>query len=251
MRRQSTILSPIKAASFFLVLVLLITGCASDSAAKSTEEIMTLSATGYGQASGTPDLANVQMGVSIIDSDIGVAINQANSTIQEITNAVVAQGVNSSDVRTTNYSVWTEDIYDNQTGQPTGESRYRADISLELTVRNVQKIGDVISAGLEAGANNIHGILFIIEDTTALEDEARDQAMVDVRERAEKLAEGLDMTLGNPISIGEGVTGAPGPIYNYGLKGGGGGIGGGQPSTISPGETTISMQVTVIYELLP
>lgn len=88
-----------------------------------------------------------------------------------------------------------------------------------------------------------------------MEAEARSNAIADVLDRAEKLAQGLGMTLGDPISAGEGSAGAPGPIYSYGLKGdigaGGGGVGAGVPSTISPGQTTIGVQVTVIYELLP
>jgi len=61
--------------------------------------------------------------------------------------------------------------------------------------------------------------------------------------------------LGKPISISEGSVAGIAPVYTYGLKGnigmGGGGVGAGVPSTVSPGQTTIGMQVTVIFELLP
>jgi uncharacterized protein YggE len=106
--------------------------------------------------------------------------------------------------------------------------------------------------GLDAGANNVFGISFAIEDTAALEAEARSEAIVDVKERAEQIAQGLGMSLGEPISVGEGVAGAPGPVYSYGLKGEAFGLGGGGGgAAISPGQTTIVMQVNVIYELLP
>ena len=144
-------------------------------------------------------------------------------------------------------------VYDPQTGMPTGETRYRVDINLAITVRDVHRMGDLITIGLDAGATNISGINFTIDDTAALEAEARSKAIADVRDRAEKLAQGLGMTLGDPISVGEGSAGALGPVYSYGLKGGigGSGVGAGVPSTISPGQTTIGVQVTVIYELLP
>lgn len=255
MKRQATLYKSIRIAPIILVLVLLVAGCASGNGTGLTEERLTLSVTGYGQASGTPDLANAQLGVSILDADIGQAINEANATIERITNAVVAQGVSSNDVLTSNYSVWSEDVYDPQTGMPTGETRYRVDINLAITVRDVHRLGDLITVGLDAGATNISGINFTIDDTATLEAEARSNAIADVRDRAEKLAQGLGMTLGNPISVGEGSAGAPGPIYSYGLKGdiglGGGGVGAGMPSTISPGQTTIGVQVTIIYELLP
>jgi len=255
MKRQTTRLKSIRIVPIFLVLVLLVAGCASGNGTGLSEERLTLSVTGYGQAEGAPDLANAQLGVSIVDPDIGKAINEANAAIERITNAVVAQGVSSDDVLTTNYSVWSEEVYDPQTGMPTGETRYRVDINLAITVREVHRMGDLIAVGLGAGATNISGINFTIDDTAALEAVARDNAIADVRDRAEKLAQGLGMTLGNPISVGEGSAGAPGPIYSYGLKGdigmGGGGVGAGVPSIISPGQTTIGVQVTVIYELLP
>lgn len=255
MKRQAKLFKSIRIVPIFLVLILLVAGCESGNGIKLPEERLTLSVTGYGQASGTPDLANAQLGVSIVDPDIGRAINEANATIERITDAVVAQGVSSNDVLTSHYSVWSEEVHDPQTGMPTGETRYRVDINLAITVRDVHRMGDLITIGLDAGATNISGINFTIDDTAALEAEARSNAIADVRDRAEKLAQGLGMTLGNPISVGEGSAGAPGPIYSYGLKGdigiGGGGVGAGVPSLISPGQTTIGMQVTVIYELLP
>lgn len=255
MKRQAKLFKSIQIVPIFLVLILLVAGCASGNGIALPEERLTLSVTGYGQASGTPDLANAQLGVSIIDPDIGRAIKEANATIERITDAVVAQGVSSSDVMTSYYSVWSEEIYDPQTGMPTGETKYRVDINLAITVRDVHRMGDLITIGLDAGATNISGINFTIDDTAALEAEARSNAIADVRDRAEKLAQGLGMTLGNPISVGEGSAGALGPIYSYGLKGdigiGGGGVGAGMPSLISPGQTTIGVQVTVIYELVP
>jgi uncharacterized protein YggE len=255
MKRQAKLFKSIRIVPIFLVLALLIAGCASGNGTGLTVERLTLSVTGYGQATGTPDLANAQLGVSIVDPDIGQAINEANAIIERITDAVVAQGVSSNDVLTSHYSVWSEEIYDPQTGMPTDETRFRVDINLAITVRDVHRMGDLITVGLDAGATNISGINFIIDDTVALEAEARSNAIADVRDRAEKLAQGLGMTLGNPISVGEGSAGAPGPVYTYGLKGdigiGGGGVGAGVPSVISPGQTTIGMQVTVIYELLP
>jgi uncharacterized protein YggE len=253
MKRLATHIRSVYIVPIFLVLALLMAGCALVNGTGSSEKTLTLSVTGYGQAGGTPDLATAQLGVSIVDPDIGQAINEANAAIERITDAVVAQGVSSQDVLTSNYSAWSDEVFDPETGRPTGETRYRVDINIAITVRDVHRVGDLIAVGLDAGATNISGIYFTIDDTSALEAEARNEAITDARDRAEKLADGLGMTLGSPISVGEGTAGAPGPIYSYGLKGdlGGGGVGGGAPSVISPGQTTIGVQVTVIYELLP
>jgi uncharacterized protein YggE len=234
-----------------LLIALLIGACGT----KSVGVLESISVTGYGEANGSPDLAHVQLGVSTVDTDIGQAIYDANTAIERITEAIVARGVNSDDIRTANYSVWTEEVYDPQTGMPTGETRYHVDIQLAVTVHDVQGIGGLISAGLDAGVTNIYGIDFTIDDTSALEAEARDLAMLDVQDRAQKLAQGMGVRLGKPIAISEGSVGGIAPTYTYGLKGdigiGGGGVAAGVPSTVSPGQTTVGMQVTVVFELLP
>jgi uncharacterized protein YggE len=254
-RRSSSMLKSPCIAILFLVLALLSAGCGMGAEVGEKEERLTLAVTGYGEASGTPDLARAQLGVMIVDPDIDRAINEANATIERVTNAVVSQGVNSNDVMTSNYSVWSEEVYDHQTGMPTGEIRYRVEIALLITVRNVNSMGQLIAAGLDAGATNISGIQFMIDDVSALETEARINAIADVRDRAEQLALGLGMRLGNPISVSEGSLGVPGPTYGYGLKGdigmGGGGAAAGLPDRISPGQTTIGVQVTALYELVP
>ena len=249
MRKTTKLLSVVW---MLMVLAVFTTACGSGSGSSDLRN--TISVTGYGEASGTPDLVYVQLGVAIVDSDIGQAIYDANTAIERVTEAVVARGVSSEDVQTTYYSVWTETIYDPETGMPTNEIRYHVDITLAVKVKDVQGVGGLISAALDAGANNVHGINFTIDDPTALEDQARVLAMADAQDRARKLTEGLGVQLGSPVAIGEG-TGYVAPTYSYGLKGevgmGGGGVGAGVPSTISPGQTTVGIQVTVVYELLP
>ncbi len=250
MKQQALTLKYARIFVLFMVMGLLTVGCGAGEAIQQAEEPLTLSVTGYGEASGSPDLAQTNLGVYVVDPNIDAAISQANSRIEAVTNAVIGQGVRSSDVKTSYYSVWTEDIFDYQTGTPTGEVRYRVEIMLSITVRDVNRIGQIISAGLDAGATNVSGINFSIDDVTALESEARSKALIDVRDRAEKMAQGMGMRLGNPLSIREGTGGAPTPL-DYGMGRGGGAAEAGLPSPISPGQSTIGMQVTVIYELLP
>lgn len=244
--------SRLKLGPMFLLLIafmLLATGCVAGS--KQDEDIQTISVTGYGQASGKPDMATVQLGVTIVNQDLGLAIEEANRTSKTITDALTANGVSEEDVLTSNYNLWREDIYDRETGAPTDEARYHVDINLEVTIKDVDRMGELINVGLEAGVNNIYGISFSLENTASLELEARAEALTDVRNRALTLAQGLNMELGDPLSISENFAGAMGPTYSIGLKGDGGMGGGGQPLPISPGKTTVTMQLFATYELIP
>lgn len=231
--------------------VLVLAACSGSPVSTGTsaaDRVDSIAVVGYGSASGVPDISTIQLGVNILDQDVGAAVAEANSVIERITAAVMAKGVAEEDIQTTNYSVWPEDRYDPQTGFPSGERVFHVDGMLQIKVREVSMMGEVLSAALEAGANNVYGINFGIEDTSQLEAEARAEAIEDARDRAQQLAQGLGVSLGATLSISEGVVGSTpyyGPEAAFGLGGGGGG------APVSPGQTSISIQVQVTFELLP
>jgi uncharacterized protein YggE len=150
------------------------------------------------------------------------------------------------DIRTTNFSTWPEEVFSPQTGMPTGERTYHVDSTVEVAVRNVDNLGTVINAGLDAGANNVFGIQFGLQDTTPLEDEARVLATEDAKTRAMLLANAAGIELGDLISVreGSGVYPAPYPVYEFGIGGGGSGV------PISPGQTDVTVQVQLVYEII-
>jgi len=59
---------------------------------------------------------------------------------------------------------------------------------INVTIRDINQIGEILAAVTEAGANNIYGVNFTVSDPAALEAEARAEAMADARSRAESLA---------------------------------------------------------------
>jgi uncharacterized protein YggE len=234
----------------FAGVALVLAACASTPAVSGTTEevsIERISVAGYGSASGVPDISTIQLGVNILDEDVGAAVAEANRVIERITVDVMDKGVAKEDVQTTNYSVWPEDRYDPQTGFPSDERVFHVDGMLMIKVRDVSNMGHILAVALEAGANNVYGINFGIEETSQLEAEARADAIEDARDRAQQLAQGLGVSLGKVLAISEGVPGVTpyyGPEAAYGVGGGGG-------APVSPGQTSITIQVQVTFELVP
>ncbi len=228
-----------------LFLAVAVVGCSSSAADQEAEP--TLVAVGNGDAQRPPDQATVSLGVSFVDTNLSLAISKSNSAIERIHKALVEKQLNPDDIRTTGYNVWPEDVYDPETGQPTGVRRYHVDSSVEVTVRQLDSLGDLITAALDAGANNIYGVNFIVSDPVSLIDEARAEAIADARGRAEAMAEGFGVKLGKIVSISEGVNGVPSPVYSAAV-GKGDGVGGGG-LTVSPGQTTVNVQVYVTYSI--
>src|SRR5690349_8179353 len=71
-----------------------------------------ISVSGSGQASGTPDVAYINLGIDTTDADVGQAVENANTEIAAIIAALTDAGVDAKDIQTTNFNVYPEDRYD-------------------------------------------------------------------------------------------------------------------------------------------
>ncbi len=208
----------------------------------------TIVVTGQGEAYGEPDVANVSLGVSITNADVGQAVSEANQTMADITKALGEVGIDPKDIQTTNYNVWPQTKTDPQTGQPTGTTIYHVDSSLQVKVRKIDQAGRVIQKGLDAGANSVNGLSFGINDPKPLESQARTAAIDDARQRAGELADALGVKLGDPIQVSETTSGVPQPraLSAEAAQGLGGGA-----VPISTGQLSVSVQVNVTFQLVP
>ena len=205
----------------------------------------TIVVSGVGQASGAPDVAYIQLGVNITDANVGQAVSNANETMNTVREALIQKGVAEQDIQLTSFNVWPEERYDPATGGPTGERIYHVDSVFSITVRDVAQAGSIIEAALNAGANNVYGLSYGIDDTTPLEQEARTQALADAKARAEQLTQELGVSLGDPIVVSESYGGGPVPIVEAAAMG----LGGGGAPPVSPGQLTVSVSVNVTYSI--
>lgn len=197
---------------------------------------------GQGEAFGQPDQAQVQVGVETFAPQVSQATGENETTIQAIMDALAAQGIDAKDIQTINYNLWAEQIYGDQ--GPEGIAGYRVNNQVNVTIRDIDKVGDVLTAVTEAGANSIYGVYFSVADPAALEDEARAAAVADARTRAAALAELGGVELGDVQVISE-VTGQP-VTYPMGL---GGGLAMEQAAvpSISSGQLSYNVQVQVTF----
>jgi len=209
----------------------------------------TITVNGYGQADGSPDVAFVQLGVSIVNPDVGRAVSENNRKMQAVQDAITSAGIPAEDIQTVGFNVWPEDRYDPQTGQPTGERVYHVDNTLSIKVHALDTTGQIIQAGLEAGANTVNSLSFGVEDTAALEAEARQDAVDDARARAEQLAQSLGVTLGPPVLVTEGGAAPPVGTAYYPVAADGFGGGGGGGTVVNPGQLTFTDSVYVVFSI--
>lgn len=232
----------------FLVVAAVLAACApavaQPGAAPVAEQSRGITVVGKGEALGKPDQAEVQIGVETFAEAVAQATAENEETVAALMAALEAEGIAADDIQTSNYGIWAEQRY-GENG-PEGIVGYRVSNQVLVTIRDIEKVGAVIAAATEAGANNVHGVSFSVAEPETLEAEARAEAIADAHARAASLADLNDVELGQVISVSE-VIGRPVPLE---------GFGGGRmvqaeaaAPSISPGELTYAVEVQVTFAI--
>jgi uncharacterized protein YggE len=201
----------------------------------------TLSVDGIGIVYLTPDIVYITIGVNTqrVNASEAVSVNKEQTTA--VIQAIKDFGVDDKDIRT----IWSSPSYD-EFGQVSG-TNYVVDNTVNVTVRELDKLGDLLDSAITAGANSIYSIQFDVEDKTAATTEARAQAVEKAKAQASELAETSGVTLGDIQYISY-YEGGVNPFF-YGGKGGGGGGAMSEAAAvpIQPGQLAVTVTVNITY----
>ena len=206
-----------------------------------------LSVVGTGQVDVVPDVANVQAGII----SEGQTVEEVENEINEINNKIIAAveklGIDKKDIKTSNYSI--NPNYEPVPVQFPNKSEpfgYTGNASLTLTIRKQEVVANIIIAATEAGANNVYNAGFVVDDPSKYREEARNKAIENAKEQAEKLSRELGIKLGRIVNIVESISGGPEiyPIMRAEPAFGRDTI----APDIEPGTQTVTSTVTLYFE---
>jgi uncharacterized protein YggE len=124
---------------------------------------------------------------------------------------------------------------------------YQVSNTVMVVIRNLDQVGPVLDAAVAAGANNVWGVSFGLDETGPLEARAREKAIADARARAEALARLQGVSLGRVVSISEVVE--HGPIYAPRAALASGAYSADMGTPVASGEVPFGTQVKVVYAL--
>jgi len=195
---------------------------------------------GEGKVTVVPDTAIVDLGITVNQPSVKVAQSEANSVINSISQAIKNLGVAAKDIKTSNYSVYP--LYDQNR-----ITSYQVNTNLTITVREIDKVNQVIDTATAKGANSVGGIQLTVDEDKKkqLLQDARELAVKEAKSKAESLARAAGLTLGKIVNVQESFGSVPVPMYAKSAIG----LGGGREDTqIQPGSTDISTSVTLFYE---
>ncbi len=214
--------------------------------AAETDATRTISVNGEGRVSLTPDVVMMSVGVDERDEDLKTAQTAAADKMDAIIAALKANGVAEEDIQTGNYSIYAERDYERE-GQPV--TGYVVSHTVTAKVRQIDNAGDVVSAAIDAGANNVGGIWFGLDDPAGAIQQARELAVADAKAKATELARLADATLGPIQVISEGYSPSSPPVpydtagaaYDDAVRS--------SAPTINPGQTEVVLTVYVTYAI--
>jgi uncharacterized protein YggE len=210
----------------------------------------TITVVGRGSVYIEPDIARVSIGVETSSETIAEAVQDNETQMDTILAALRDAGIAERDIQTTNYSIqldrYPEPLPRATEGESAPQPVYRVSNMVTVTIRDLETVGSVLDSVVEAGANNIWGISFEVDDPTLAQADARAEAIANAGERAEALAELSGVELGPVMSVTEVIGSGPVSVAvdmeRAAMAGGG---------TISPGELEIGYQVQVSFFIQP
>ena len=237
------------AAVLFLTAALLATfaapanSAALESRKQAPKNERTIVVTGYAEVLAQPDTAVLRLGVETQDASAAEANAKAS---QAVADAVKKLGISAENIQTAWYNVMP--IYEEPS--PRGEPykipkviAYRVTNTVTVHLRGmVTKVGDVIDAALEAGANRVEGLSFELNAKDKFVQQAVRRAVQDAKRKAQTIAQALGVRLGEPILASEGYAYQ---VIQEALQVRMGAAGGGTP--ISPGTVQITANVVVRF----
>ncbi len=243
----------------------------------------TISVSGHGEYLAVPDIATFSF--SVVSDKQTVAAAQSDATAKA--NAVIAYlkaaGVADKDIQTTDYSINPQYSYQNAVCPPAASvsapaiyndgtvsssvssggssgavvycppgkqvlTGYEVRQTTTVKVRDTTKAGDLLAGVGGKGATELSGLSFTFDDPTAPQQQARDKAIADAKQKAGVLAGQLDVSLVRVVSFTEGTNY---PVYSnkvYGVASGVAAAADAAP-TISVGQNKTTDDVTITYEI--
>ena len=199
-----------------------------------------ITVTGEGEVATVPDMATISLGITAENAEAGAAMDEASRVAEALLARLDEMGIAARDRQSSDISlrpVWSG----GNDGVERGISGFEAGNRLTVRVRDLDRLGEVLGAVLDDGANQLSGLTFGLQEPKPVMQDARRAAVADAMDKAKVLAEAAGVALGPVISIAEAGGGyAPAPMMEMARA---------SAVPVAAGETVISTQVTMVFEL--
>ncbi len=240
-------LPAIPAVAMIAGLVLFAALVASPLAAQEADPIPRLTVSGEGSIDVVPDIAIVTLGVVSRAPTAGEALRANSVDLADVIATVLATGVAERDVGTTSFSISPvyqrrRDADDNSPPKIVG---YSVSNQIRVVIRDLAESGELLDKVVQAGANQVNGLSFDIDDRQGAADAALADAIGDARRKAEIMAEAAGVRLVRILSIST-QGGRPAPVFERAMT-----MAADAAVPVMPGERQVTTHASVTWEIAP
>ena len=207
------------------------------------KEQRTMTVSGNGKVEVKPDVATVRLSVVVQAKTAEEAQAQNSEKMTAVIEAVKSFGVAEKDIQTQQISVYPEQDTNKTPPVITG---YTATNSIAVEMRNMEKTGELVTAATQAGANEVLGVDFKLEDESKSYQQALASAVADAQAKAQAMADAAGVVLDGPLSMQESgnIT-----FPQYGMAAAGEKSDTAVNTPVQTGDITVTAQVSIQYSL--
>lgn len=204
----------------------------------------TLSISAAGEVKADPDQATITLGVQATAPTAAEAMADNAARMTRVLAALRGQGIAARDIQTSGLNLSAQ--YDYQPNKAPRLIGYQSSNQVTITVANLARLGPTLDAATTAGANEIQGVGFGLKDPQGSEDEARVRAVKALQARAELYARASGYRVGRLVNLSEGGGVQPLPmakVMSFARAAQ-------APTPVEPGQLTVRIEVSGLYELV-
>jgi uncharacterized protein YggE len=158
-------------------------------------------------------MATVRTGVVTQAETAKEALNQNNAAMQSLLSLLKEHEIADKDIQTSSFHLHPVYEQDPQVRTEPKVVAYRVTNEVQVKVRNLSSLGDVLDALVQSGSNQISGVSFDVDDPTGILNEARSRAIRNAKSRAEVYAQAAGVEVGRVLQISEQPMEPPRPLH--------------------------------------
>jgi uncharacterized protein YggE len=214
------------------------------SAVETPFQTTTLDLSASGEARAAPDMATISLGVTTTGPTAAQALASNAVQMTAVVAALKKAGIEARDIQTSNISLEPQYVY--AQNQPPKLTGYQATNTVQVTERDLSRLGGTVDAVVGAGATNVSSINFGLIAPLSAENEARVLAVKALQDKAALYADATGYRIRRLVNLSEGVSETappPRPMYaDIRLQTV-------AKTPVEAGEMTVRVDVTGIFEL--
>jgi uncharacterized protein YggE len=233
---------------------LILAGSAAAASAQTTPVVAdtmfratTLNLSAYGESRVAPDMATISLGVQNQAPTAAQAIRDNANKMSRVIAALKKAGLTDREIQTSNLSLNPQYVY--QENLPPRLTGYQASNQVTVTVHELSRVGQMVDATVDAGADTVGGISFGIDKPRQAEDAARLDAVASLNAKADLYAKAMGYRIVRLVTMSEGggYNPSPPPMPMYAMAASKREMD--SSTQVAPGEMKVRVDVSATYEL--